>query len=112
MGGIYSRNSSNQASIQVKVERNKNEPKFNERTYTKKIPQTQNAEGTLVSVRASDADSRVCFRPKSGTVLHETWRLLEAHCVNPAVCSVSIGRFILFHTVDTIQKMAHAKQCL
>ena len=59
MAGIYTRNSSNQASIQVKVERNKNEPKFNEETYTKRIPQTQNADSTLVSVRAQDADTRV-----------------------------------------------------
>ena len=59
MGGVYSRNSSNQASIQVKVERNKNAPKFNQPTYTKKIPQTQNSNGTLVNVRAQDIDSRV-----------------------------------------------------
>ena len=61
LGGVYSRNSSNQASIQVKVERNKNAPKFNNPTYTKRIPQTQNANSTLVSVRAQDTDSRVGF---------------------------------------------------
>lgn len=43
----------------MKVERNKNAPRFAERTYTKRIPQTQGAGDTLVSVRAQDADSRV-----------------------------------------------------
>ncbi len=59
MGGIYSRNSSNQASIQVKVERNKNAPRFNQPQYAKRIPQTQNSETTLVNVRAQDSDFRV-----------------------------------------------------
>ena len=57
--GIHTRNSSNQASVNVQVQRNRNAPRFEGTPYKKTIKQTQQAGATLLSVRTKDEDKTV-----------------------------------------------------
>ena len=58
-GGLYARNSSNQATVGVTVKRNKREPRFDGAPYSVQIPQSQAGGSVIATVRAKDEDDRV-----------------------------------------------------